>query len=71
MVSLDAPQLATVGADPGRRVTAYTPLILLHASQTYLKAAVTGPAELVLATAAVADIFLSFLFSQLYRPFHR
>ena len=70
MVSLDAPQFATVGADPGHGVTAYTPLILLHTSQTYLKTAVTGPAELVLVTAAMADIFLPFLFSLFYRPFH-
>ena len=71
MVRLDTPQLATVGADPGHRVTAYTPLILLHTNQTYLKAAVAGPAEFVFFTAAMAEIFLPFLLSQLYRPFHR
>ena len=71
MLRSDAPELAAVGADPGHRVTAYTPLILLHTSQTYLKAAVAGPAELVFFAAAVAEISLPFFPSQFYRPFHR
>jgi hypothetical protein len=45
-------------------------LIFLHTSQTYLKAAVAGPAELVFFAAAMAEIFLAFCLSQFYRSFH-
>lgn len=67
---LNTSQLATVRADPGHGVTAYTPLVFLHARQTDLKAAVAGPAEFVLFSATMTVVLLPFFFSQLNGPLH-
>ena len=68
---LNTSQVATVWTDPGHGVTAYTPLVFLHTSQTDLKAAVAGPAKLVFFAATMTEVLLPFFFSQLYGPLHR
>jgi hypothetical protein len=54
-----ATQLAAVGADPGNGVAADPPLILLHAAETDLKTASTGPAKLLLLAAAMTLVTLN------------
>ena len=51
-------KLTTVWADPGHRVAANTPLVLLHARKTDLKTAVASPAKLLFFAATMAVVFL-------------
>ena len=52
-------KIAAVWANPGYRVTANPPLVLLHACETDLKTAVASPAKLLLFAATMTLVFLA------------
>lgn len=63
-------KIAAVWANPGHRVTANSPLVLLHASETDLKIAVASPAKRLLFAATMTQVFLPLSLSSLFVPLH-